>query len=254
MHSKIDIKSYMEEMQKRLLENFEDTEIHCEKHGSQIVSKHKDREELPRCPHCVSDEEEEERRRKEFLDFVRITQIPRRYQDKKLSNYHVENDSQKRALAVVNDYINEFASNRSRSLIITGGVGTGKTHLAAAIIRKLYANGYRSRYTTIGNMFAEVRATFNNGNSWENEDTVLEKYLHVSLLVIDEAGMSDLSKFEDGFLYRVINGRYENERATVVISNQHINDLAKSLGDRVVDRLREDGGKLINMQHQSYRR
>ena len=63
-----------------------------------------------------------------------------------------------------------------------------------------------------------------------------------------------MTKFEDGLMYRIINGRYEHGKATIAISNQHIDDLKNALGERLVDRLRENGGRLINMQHKSYRR
>ncbi|RMP16060.1 hypothetical protein ALQ26_03708 [Pseudomonas amygdali pv. lachrymans] len=55
-------------------------------------------------------------------------------------------------------------------------------------------------------------------------------------------GATKPTEFELATLFAVINGRYEEQLPTIVISNIDAKELGAVLGDRSVDRLREGRG------------
>ena len=56
-----------------------------------------------------------------------------------------------------------------------------------------------------------------------------------------------------GDVFDVINERYENLRPTIILSNLTTEEIRAYLGDRVYDRLRENGGKAFVFDWDSYR-
>lgn len=179
--------------------------------------------------------------------------IPPRFQHKGFENYLADNDGQKRALAKCLRYADQFNENyeKGKSLLLLGGVGTGKTHLANAIANKIIREqGRTALYSTVGNILRFIRATYSDKNMTESE--AFQVFSDPDLLIIDEIGVQKSSEFELTALFDIINDRYENMLPTIIISNHGPSELPNYLGDRVVDRLRE-GGEAIGFDWTSNR-
>ena len=54
-------------------------------------------------------------------------------------------------------------------------------------------------------------------------------------------------------MFDIIDGRYQEMKPTILISNLAIAGIKDLIGERVIDRLREDGGKLVSFDWPSYR-
>jgi DNA replication protein DnaC len=54
-------------------------------------------------------------------------------------------------------------------------------------------------------------------------------------------------------LFDVINARYGAQRPTLVISNLDLAGLREDLGERVLDRLRENDGRMLVFKGKSWR-
>ena len=65
------------------------------------------------------------------------------------------------------------------------------------------------------------------------------------LLVIDEVGVQFGTDTEKMILFEILNERYENLKPTILISNLSIESLKKFTGDRVIDRMKENKGKVL---------
>lgn len=173
--------------------------------------------------------------------------IPPRFQDRTLDGYRTESDGQKRALRTCAEYAENFLvhAKAGRSLLLLGCVGTGKTHLAAAIGNHVIRQfGLAALYTTASAVIRHVKASFDR-ESTHTEAQAYQLYQAPSLLILDEVGVQNATEFERVVMFELINARYEALKPTVIISNRSKDDLPAYLGDRVVDRLRENGGKLV---------
>ena len=132
-----------------------------------------------------------------------------------------------------------------------GGVGAGKTHLAVGIAHRLMEQGRIAVFTSVINAIRRVKDTYRRDSGGQAQ--VVAGFIRPDLLILDEVGVQFGSETEKMILFEIINGRYEQLKPTIVISN-HKDALTDYLGERVVDRLREGGGRMLIFDWPSYRR
>ena len=235
----------------------------CEKHGD-YDSQNIIREIWTGCPVCSKEHKaitEKEQAEKEELDrhssWVRRlgeAGIPERFRNRTLSSYKASNNGQKRALAFATEYAEQFALVREtgRCAIFCGLPGTGKTHLAIGIA--LHAMGLKksAAFTTVQRMIRRAKDAWRK-DSTESESDVINLLVYPDLLIIDEIGVQFGSEFEKNFMFDLLNERYEKGRPTILLSNLPAAEVKAFLGDRIYDRLREDGGQCVSFDWDSFR-
>ena len=86
-----------------------------------------------------------------------------------------------------------------------------------------------------------------------DEQSLITKYASASMLIIDEIGVQFGSDSEMVQMFEVMNKRYGEMLPTVLISNLQMDELCKLLGDRIIDRMREDDGIAVSMDWESNR-
>lgn len=222
-------------------------EAHCAKHGAypQLAShpKYGERAWASVCPRC-------EEERKELATYGALA-IPPRYAKKGFNDFIVT-DANRANFEFMRDYAKnaDSAVSAGRSLILLGNPGTGKTHLACATLRVFRDQGYTGLYTTVERMIQMIRATWSSG---ESEAAVIRRFVDVDLLVLDEVGVQTGSDNEKKLLFSVLNGRYENVKPTLLMGNETVAGFKAYLGERVIDRLRENDGRALVFSGQSFR-
>lgn len=241
----------------------------CETHGAfeQRVSIILGREFAGQCPDCEriakAKREEEERDnaareiRQAMARKLGSALIPKRFIDKAFDGYLAEREGQKRALRICTRYADKFVeiAATGRCLLLLGKPGTGKTHLGVSIANEVMRTTTATAvYRTVGSILQSIRATYDRSTD-QTEAEILQGLIAPSLLVLDEIGVSKEtpSDFELTTLFAIINGRYEEMRPTVVISNLDAEQLPKAIGERCMDRLREGGGVMVPFDWESQR-
>lgn len=218
------------------------------------------------CPDCLAEGQAEkarrdqaEARRHDPSRTLELAGIPKRFQSRTLNSFVINGESQARAVRVCREYADNFAeaSRLGRCLIMSGGTGSGKTHLSTAIANQVLLSGYSATFTNVREIVSKVRATWRK-DFGKTEEDVVAAYGRVDLLIIDEVGVQFDSDAERLVMFDVINRRYQDVKPTIVISNlpmdaENAPSIRSTLGDRVIDRLRENGGKLITFSWGSYR-
>jgi DNA replication protein DnaC len=217
------------------------------------------------CPECQAEtkriEEEAVRAKKleedkhKWVLKVGSACIPDRFQDRSLKTFIADTDKKREALKFAVDYANNFddALKTGRSAIFIGLPGTGKTHLAVGIALRIMHRDNRIVYfTTVRKAMNRVKGTWNKGSE-ETELEAIESLSMPDLLILDEIGVQFGSDTEKMILFDILNERYERRRPTILLSNLTIDMVKSYLGDRVIDRLREDDGQIIIFNWGSYR-
>lgn len=158
------------------------------------------------------------------------------------------------ALDAVQEYANNFSEHAKagRCLILAGPAGTGKTHLACAAVRHLCDGNRRAQYFKLGDAIRRLRDTWRR-DSDETELQVLHEYRHADLLVLDEVGVQYGTDGEKVHAFDIIDGRYSDMKPTIIITNCKADELVAYLGERVVDRLLENGGRMLVFDGKSNR-
>jgi len=185
---------------------------------------------------------------------LRAAGVPPRYELATFDGYQTTTDGQKKALAALREYADRFQENRAegRSLILTGSVGTGKTHLMIALIKRLIDDGYRPRYLTLYDYVHSVRETWRRGAE-KTEREVVTSLAEYDLLLLDEVGVQVFSDNEMMLVHLLIDGRYQRRLPTVIASNLDMKGILAAIGERAMDRLREGNGRAIVFKWKSAR-
>lgn len=143
----------------------------------------------------------------------------------------------KKAVLTIKKWHNERI-DKGGALILAGGYGSGKSHLAKAI-HQLY--GVRSCFWYEPDLFGAVRDTYGAGG--ESEYRLLKQIRNHKLLVIDDLGSYEIDEGSEKFVRRIyqqlLDGRYEAGKATLITTNLDDNGgaLKDRLGERCYDRL-----------------
>lgn len=253
--------------------------VNCERHGGFICRVYQNSAgELSEkiCPTCVSEKAEAERKAEEAalhaeLQAARISNqfdqacVPVRFKNRTLDNYEItEGENQARVHAYCKKYVENFNQvlENGTSIIFSGGVGTGKTHLSVGIANGLIAKGHTALFATVSGCVRRVRASWRSET--ETESDALKIFLIPQLLILDEVGIQSGSDNEHQILFEIINARYSNCLPTILLTNLPILDQVKNgvlerkglksfIGERLLDRMREGGGKAFTCDWQSGR-
>lgn len=166
------------------------------------------------------------------------------------ANYEVSSEQQRKAYTMAKSYAQNFGTGFA-SFVFSGGPGTGKNHLAAAIGNHLLAAGHSVLVVTIPDLMLRVRECYDGGQS---EASLLDDLCKVDLLVLDEVGIQRGSSGEKVILNQVVDRRLSSMKPVGVLTNLNHAGLQDSLGLRVIDRLTMDNGIWVNFDWGSYRK
>lgn len=179
--------------------------------------------------------------------------IPRRFHAKTLDTYQAENPGQIAALKWATEFARTCETSGA-SALLTGKPGTGKTHLAIGIALDLLLRNFDTqvRYTSVSKVVRRVKDSWGSANC-ETESDVRASLTAPKLLVLDEVGVQFGTEFEENLLFDIVNSRYEEMKPTILVSNVALDKVTEIIGERVVDRFREDNGRVLIFDWDSYR-
>jgi DNA replication protein DnaC len=167
--------------------------------------------------------------------------IPRRYYHCRIDNFHDRNSAVLIAgRRKVQEFVDVWPGQRDgRGLLLMGGCGAGKTHLAVAALLEIIHCGKPGRllFSNFQDLIQEIQASFDN-DQVPSKSELLRPLLEADLLVLDELGSQKPSMFVHDILYYVINSRYNDERVTIFTTNL-TEELQERIGDRLRSRLHE---------------
>jgi len=163
-------------------------------------------------------QEARERQERQLSEWRRRGVTPRFY-GATWENWRAELPEQKHALEQVKQAW-------GKNLFISGGNGTGKTHLAMCLAKD------GGTYRVLPDLFREVR------ENQELEQGVINKYGSCKLLILDEVGRQKGTEFERNLLFEIIDRRWNNLLPTTIIGNITQNEFADLCGGAILDRLR----------------
>lgn len=257
--------------------------LHCDKHGDYdtritpsgvnglraIITGTKPSEMMEHrsCPVCLKEidaqydldkssidkQERDEIKERGFRAKIDDAGVAARYSYTTLEKLKPVNDRQERAISIAQDIIQKSKDGKAApNLIMTGSVGTGKSLIAAAAVQSAIRSGMRAEMATVMGMIRDFRATWKKDCDY-TEAEYIRRLTTVDLLVIDEVGVQYGSDSEKLFVFDVIDGRYRNMRPTIMISNLNLDGIRECIGERCVDRVREDGGKVVTFDFESQR-
>lgn len=142
---------------------------------------------------------------------------------------------------------------KGANMLLFGGPGGGKTHLAAAIGLALIENGWRVLFARTTDLVQKLQAE-RRDLALEHAIAKLDKY---HLLILDDLAYVTKDQAETSVLFELISARYER-RSILITANQPFGEWGKIFPDpamtlAAVDRLVHHS-TIFEMNVESYRR
>lgn len=119
-----------------------------------------------------------------------------------------------------------------RNLILIGFVGTGKTKVASYLGMKAIEQEKIVRYLYASDIATRVKDTW--GSKTISEKEVLDDLINCDLLILDEIGRCEYNEW----IFKVLDGRYMEQKPTIIAGNIDAKELPKILGEAIASRLR----------------
>lgn len=126
-----------------------------------------------------------------------------------------------------------FAGDKP-SLFLHGPAGTGKTHLAAAIVRLLLMANIDARFFEMAEIYRRIRSSF---NSEVPEESVINSLVETHWLVLDDFAAGNLSDFERRYALELIDRRICRQKRTIITSNLDLEEIRDRMDERISSRL-----------------
>jgi len=143
----------------------------------------------------------------------------------------------------------DFAANPEGWLVLKGGYGCGKTHLAAAIANTCVERGQPVLFITVPDLLDHLRATFAPSSSTAY-DARFNDVRTASVLILDDLGTESGTPWAQEKLFQIFNYRYNARLPTVVTTNHELEEISLRLRSRLVDL---DLARIVSITAPDYR-
>lgn len=136
------------------------------------------------------------------------------------------------------DFCKKYAASFSRgskSILMLGKTGIGKTHLSMAIAREVTQNGFNAVYGSVVNLLRSIENE-HFGRAEGGSDT-LETLFGCDLLVLDDLGAEHHTAFYEATLYNIVNTRINSALPTIISANLPLDELYATYNERIISRI-----------------
>ncbi len=145
-------------------------------------------------------------------------------------------DNMRKIIADAKCFIEEFDS-KSRSILIYGNTGVGKTFLTNCIAKALLDSAHHVVYMTSHALFETFESHRFDRNEEPDVNSLYRYIFQCDLLIIDDLGTELSNSFTNSMLYTCINERQIHGKSTVISTNLSLEQLRDRYSERVFSRI-----------------
>ena len=195
------------------------------------------------------DLEQEEKQRQEKYRKIINSIYKDNYMKKRLQKYNFENVSDTYEDTFIINQLIKFTdlcieSEMKNGLIIYGNISYEKTYLAACIANEMIEQNKIVLMEKSSSIIDKIKESFNKDELSETE--IIELYSNVDMLIIDDFGNENLSKWALEKLYKIISNRYDNELPIVITTRYNKEQLIEQLSTENDTEIAEEIVEVLN--------
>jgi DNA replication protein DnaC len=164
-------------------------------------------------------------------------------------NGHALSPEQQSNLRWAYEEAHHFAQNPEGWLVLKGGYGCGKTHLAAAIANTCVERGQPALFITVPDLLDHLRAAF-APSSPATYDARFDEVRTADVLILDDLGTESSTPWAQEKLFQIFNYRYTARLPTVITTNHELEEIPLRLRSRLVD---PDLSRIVTIVAHDYR-
>lgn len=243
------------DLKKAQEELFKSTEKMCETHDIPLVQYG---ERTPFCPECASEKVEQDDLRLRETETEKAQNHKKRWLrqrslvvdegmfDMTFKNFETADEETRVNKEKALNLAREYYKGSTMNALLAGKFGTGKTHLAMAILNQLNEfKDARYLFVSADELMRKIKSSIGNPGSPYTEDRMIALLSKAELLVMDdmgaEVGSVDRNSQAPDFTIRTINGvlNGRTSKPTIFTTNLSNKELRTAYDGRIVDRMFE---------------
>ena len=231
----------------------------CEVHGTQKIKSKKGTDEAF-CPVCKQEEimsaEQEQAQqilaKSEFLKtkgFLERNSIilDETIKDASFDNFKATTEEERKAFNFSKNSSAFYKNGGKGNTILTGRAGTGKSHLAMAILKDFNEHqSVSAMFVSYTQLIRLIKSSFSDKSSRYTQENMLYLLSKPDLLVLDDIGSEKKTEFNEELLTDIL----ETRTSTIITTNYNAKELSQFYNSRTVSRmLRGVGDKAFKFEN-----
>lgn len=200
------------------------------------------------CSHCDAEQEIAQARAERVQKY---SSSSARGAAQTFRNFHISGDLPSRqSLTDCRAAAMEFAEAPLGWLIIWGGPGNGKSHLAAAVHNELKSRNSPAIYISAPDLLNSLKRLMDDETAKAEGQTYAERldiYKNVPVLVLDDLGAEHGKEWRDSLWFELFDWRYRQRLATFITTN--VNPADESLNFRLRSRMLDQHDGFVIVIH-----
>jgi DNA replication protein DnaC len=121
-------------------------------------------------------------------------------------------------LMQVRSFVREFPTPERPGLLLVGGTGTGKTHLAVAALKALIDKGHQGLFLDYQRLLERIRSSYDITSGISDRDAY-RSALEVDVLLLDELGAHRMSDWVEDTITAIVTYRANNRKPLIATTN-----------------------------------
>jgi DNA replication protein DnaC len=150
--------------------------------------------------------------------------IPPNYERATLDNFQIPQDNPiarnglGTVLMQVRGFVREFPTPERPGLLLVGGTGTGKTHLAVAALKALIEKGHQGLFLDYQRLLERIRSSYDKTSGISDRDAY-SSALEVDVLLLDELGAHRMSDWVEDTITAIVTHRANYKKPLIATTN-----------------------------------
>lgn len=150
--------------------------------------------------------------------------IPPNYEDATLDNFQIPQDNPTAraglgtVLMQVRSFVREFPAAERPGLLLVGDTGSGKTHLAVAVLKALLDKGHEGIFFDYQNLLDRIRSSYDS-TSGASDKEAYRSALDSQVLLLDDLGSHRVTEWVEDTVTSIITYRCNHRKALIATTN-----------------------------------
>ncbi len=186
---------------------------------------------------------------KQAKRIMNMSGISEEFAGKSFDNFNTKGHEQlisakAKAVGYVDNFI-KTEHERYNSILFSGQVGSGKTHLGMAICNCLMSRNIAVTYMTYRNTVTKIKQRMTDEVDYEKE---VSRYAGARVLYIDDLLKGRITESDVNIMYEIVNYRYMNSLPVIISTEKALDELLEfdeAIGSRLIEMCR---GNIIQLQ------